>query len=120
MDKLIPGLYYVVFYTLGGGLPLLIFPQKALSLLGSTGTYSNAMARLAGMFLIGLGIIVFQIIRKRAESFYKTTLLVRSFFCLCLLGIFFESKDPMFLILFGIVFIGVFYFFLQLCLRKSN
>jgi uncharacterized protein YjeT (DUF2065 family) len=114
MDKLIPGLYYVVFYTLGGGIPLLIFPQKALSLLGATGNYANAMARLVGMFLIGLGVMVLQIIRKRAENFYKTTLFVRSFFCLCLLGIYVESEDPMFLILFGIVFVGVFYFLVQL------
>ena len=65
------------------------------------------MLRLAGMFLLGLGIIVVQLIRLRNEALYPTTLVVRAFFCVCISVFYLMSGDPLFLMMLGIVGLGL-------------
>ena len=106
MDKTRLSLFYLVSYLTFGGIGLLVAPRFAAALLGSTGDYPEVLLRAIGMFLLGLAMIVAQIIRKRIDALYPTTLLVRAFFCVCLVVFYGMSRDPLFLVLFGIVALG--------------
>lgn len=100
-------LYYLVSYLTVAGLALFVAPDFALKLLLSNGDYGTVFPRLAGMVLIGLAIIVFQIVRMRVEVMYGTTLIVRLFFLPSFLFLYAISSDPFFLVVFAIVLVGV-------------
>ncbi len=100
-------LFYLAGYLLPAGAGLLFAPQITLRLLLSGGDYGNIFPRLAGMFLLGLFIIVVQLIRLRGEVLYQTTIIVRAFFCVCLGSFYYISRDPLFLVMLGIVAFGV-------------
>jgi uncharacterized protein YjeT (DUF2065 family) len=107
MGKTRLSLYYLASYLWLGGIGLLLAPRLAANLLLSNTDYSAVMLQALGMFMIGLGFIVVQIIRQRIGALYPTTLIVRLFFCACLLYFFFATQNPLFLVLFGIVVLGV-------------
>ena len=74
-------LFYLAGYLLPTGLLLLVAPRVTLRLLQSNGDYgSDVFVRVAGLLLLAIGIIVVQIIRRRVEALYPTTLLVRALF----------------------------------------
>ncbi|MCU7851543.1 MAG: hypothetical protein KZQ80_04955 [Candidatus Thiodiazotropha sp. (ex Monitilora ramsayi)] len=100
-------LYYLATYLWLGGLALISAPKLSAELMLSNGDYSAIMLRALGMFMIGLGIIVVQVIRRRIMELYGTTLLVRLFFLFCLMTFYLFSEDPFFLVLFAIVVFGV-------------
>jgi hypothetical protein len=102
-------LYYVVAYLAVAGLSLLLLPNFALNLLlsNNASAYGDVFPRFVGMTLIGLDILVFQIVRLRLEQLYSTTLLVRIFFIVVLVGLFLISKDPFFLVVVAIIALGV-------------
>ena len=99
-------LYYLCSYLLNGGLVLLFFPQQRLRLLLSNGEYGDVFPRVAGMLLTGLGLFVFAIIMAHAEALYPATLVVRAFFLVCMSVFFLMTRDPLFLVLVGIVGLG--------------
>ncbi|RPJ19138.1 MAG: hypothetical protein EHM35_21060 [Planctomycetaceae bacterium] len=107
MTKTRLSLFYLVGYLFPAGLGLLLAPRPTAKLLLSNAEYDTIMLRLAGMFLLGLGIIVMQLIRLRNEALYPTTLVVRVFFCVCISVFYFMSGDPLFLVMLGIVGLGV-------------
>ena len=107
MNRTHRSLYYLVSYLTVAGLALFLAPGIALPLLLSNGDYGDVFPRLAGMVLIGLAIIVFQIIRLRVEAMYATTLIVRLFFLPSFLFLYAISSDPFFLVVFAIVAVGV-------------
>ncbi len=107
MDRTRLSLYYLASYLWGGGVALLFLPGTAAALLQSNADYPHVMLRALGMFMLGLGAIVVQIIRRRLEVLYPTTLVVRLFFCLCLIAFYWLQRDPMFLVLLAIVALGV-------------
>jgi hypothetical protein len=102
-------LYYVVTYLAVAGLALLLVPNFALTLLlsNNAASYGDIFPRFVGMTLIGLDILVFQIVRLRLEQLYLTTLLVRIFFAVILVGLLLMSRDPFFLVVVGIIAVGV-------------
>lgn len=102
-------LWYVVAYLAVAGLALLLLPNFALTLLlsNNAASYGDVFPRFVGMTLIGLDILVFQIVRLRLEQLYSTTLLVRIFFVVVLVGLFVLSNDPFFLIVVAIIAVGV-------------
>jgi hypothetical protein len=100
-------LFYLAGYLWFAGLALLLVPTFALQLLFSNGEYGDVLPRLAGMQLLGLAILITQIIRHRVEVLYPTTLVVRVFFLLVLGYLYLTSGDPFFLVVFGIVALGV-------------
>ena len=100
-------LFYLAGYLWGGGLALMADPQLAAELLQSNAHYSDIMLRALGMFMIVLGIIIIQIIRLRIEQLYPATLVARVFICISLIVFFFMSSDPFFLVLLGIVGLGL-------------
>ncbi|MEX0629546.1 MAG: hypothetical protein WEE67_03805 [Chloroflexota bacterium] len=107
MNRTRLSLYYLVSYLAVAGLALFLVPSFALPLLLSNGDYGDVFPRLAGMVLIGLAILVGQIIRLRIEALYTTTLGVRVFFLFGLSFLFAISGDPFFLVVLGIVAVGV-------------
>ena len=100
-------LIYVAAYLLGAGIFLLLAPRLALHLLLSTGEYGEILPQLAGLLLIGLGILVVQIIRYRVVALYPTTPAVRLVFCFGFIALYTRSRDPLFLVLLGVVGLGV-------------
>jgi hypothetical protein len=100
-------LFYLAGYLWFAGLALFLVPTLALKLLFSNGEYGDVLPRLAGMLLLGLAILITQIIRHRVEVLYPTTLVVRVFFLLVLGYLYLTSGDPFFLVVFGIVALGV-------------
>jgi hypothetical protein len=100
-------LFYLASYLTVAGLALLLVPTFALQVLFSNGDYGDVIPRLAGMLLLGLAILVTQIIRHRIEALYPTTLVVRLFFLVVLAYLYLSSSDPFFLVVFGIVLLGV-------------
>jgi hypothetical protein len=107
MNRTRLSLFYLAGYLTFAGLALLLVPTFALKLLLSNGDYGEVFPRLAGMLLLGLAILVTQIIRHRIEVLYPTTLIVRLFFLVVLAYLFLSSSDPFFLVIFGIVLLGV-------------
>ena len=107
MNRTHVSLYYLCTYLLAGGLVLLFFPAFGLKLFLATGDYGGVFPRVAGMLLVGLGMIVVAIIRTRAEALYPATLVVRAFFLVCFAAFYAVYRDPLFLVLFAIVGFGV-------------
>lgn len=100
-------LWYVAGYLWFGGVALLFAPDLAARLLLSNTDYPAVMLQAAGMFMVGLGILVVQIIRLNVSALYPATLAARLFICACLLYFYVASGNPLFLVLSGIVALGV-------------
>lgn len=100
-------LYYLLSYLLAGGVGLMAAPDVALRLFLSSGSYGDVLPRLTGMLMLGLAIIVFAIIRLKAEAMYPVTLAVRLFFLVGLAALYAYSRDPFFLVILAIVAVGV-------------
>jgi uncharacterized protein YjeT (DUF2065 family) len=100
-------LYYLAGYLLPAGTLLLLAPDFATKLLLSNRTYDDAPFRLAGVLLIGLGILVVQIIRYRLEVLYPTTIVIRLMISATLIGLFLRTSDPFFLVVLAVVVVGI-------------
>ena len=100
-------LLYPATYLLGSGAALLLAPKTTLRVLQSNGRYDDIFPRVAGMFLVGLGMLVVHIMRHRLEKMYIATVVVRAFFCVCLVSFHLMSRDPFFLLVVIVVGIGI-------------
>jgi hypothetical protein len=100
-------LYYLAGYLLIGGLALLLAPNVTLGILLSNGDYGDVFPRVAGMLMSGLGLAILGIIRARAEALYPATLAIRAYFVACLAAFYWVTRDPLFLVLLGVVLLGV-------------
>ena len=107
MNRTRISLFYLAGYLWVGGIGLLLAPQLSVTLLLSNAVYSDVMLRALGMFMIAIGLIVVKVIRHRIEILYPTTLIVRVFICICFIVCFFIVRDPFFLVLLGIVGLGL-------------
>lgn len=100
-------LMYLTTYLLVGGAGLLAAPDTALRLLLSNGDYGGVMPRVVGMFMLVVSGFIYQFVRRRDYRYYGYTVLARSFIVLVLAGLFFASRDPLFLVLEAIVLLGL-------------
>ena len=100
-------LYYLAGYLLPAGTLLLLVPDVATKLLLSNRTYDDAPFRLAGVLLIGLGILVVQMIRHRLAVLYPTTILIRLLISATLIWLYLRTNDPFFLVVLLVVVIGI-------------
>jgi len=107
MNRTRISLYYLAGYLIAGGVALLLFPDQTLKFLRSNGHYGDVFPRLAGMVLSGLGLNIAGIIRARAQVLYPATLMVRTYFCVCLVWLYGLSRDPFFLVVLGVVLVGM-------------
>ncbi len=108
---------YVAGYLIMGGLMFLWVPQTALKIFQSSGQYDDIMIRVVGLMMLGLAIVVIQVIRLNLiQEFYPTTLILRMFLTAGMIGLYFYTRDIMFLIISGIIVLGMLmtvYFYLR-------
>ena len=108
MNRTRLSLFYLAGYLVPTGLLWLAAPRETFRLMFSNGDYgSDVFPRVAGLLLLGIGIVVIQIIRHRVEVLYPTTLLVRAVFIVGFLGFYLTTRDPLFLFVLGVVSLGV-------------
>ena len=86
---------------------LLSAPEFTLALLLSNGEYGDVMPRVVGMFMLVLSFLVTSFVRNGDYSYYATTILARSFIVVVLTFLYFRTTDPLFLVLDGIVLLGL-------------
>jgi hypothetical protein len=100
-------LFYLATYLSLTGIAFLAAPQLALKVLFATGYYDSVFVRFVGAFMVALSILVVQMIRHRLEVLYPTTLAIRVFFLVVIAGLFYESRDRLFIVIFCVVAVGV-------------
>ena len=100
-------LVYLASYLAIGGIGLLVAPDLALGLLLSTGDYGDVMPRVVGMFMLVLSFLIASFIRQNDYSYYVTTIVARSFIVIVLAVLYVMSGDRLFLVLEGIVLVGL-------------
>ena len=100
-------LAYLSTYLVIGGIGFAFFPSQTLQLLFSHGNYGDIMPRIVGMFMCALSFLIFKILRNEDWKYYAVTIYVRSGIVLFLLWLFYKSTDPLFLVLNGIVLLGL-------------
>ena len=100
-------LYYLATYLPIAGLALLFVPDVATKLLLSNHTYDDVFTRLAGGLLLALGVLIIQIVRHRVEVLYPTTVVVRLGLLAVVGTLFVRTGDPFFVVIFGVIAIGV-------------
>lgn len=84
----------------------MLAPRLSLQIFQSTGEYEPVMVRFVGVLLLALGILIAGLIRTRAYGLYPITLVVRAIILSALAAFYVSSRDPMMIILFGIVAVG--------------
>jgi hypothetical protein len=100
-------LFYLAGYLVPSGIALVLLGNTPLDLLGSNHDYGDAITRVLGVALLALGVLVIQIIRHRLDVLYPTIIVVR-IAILVVLGIAYaQNRDPIWLVLFAVVGIGV-------------
>lgn len=120
MSKTRLSLFYPASYLSIGGIGFLFAPHTTLSLLLSNGSYSDLMVRIMGTFLLALAFVVVQIIYLQATQLYFTSLLLRVWILTAFTFFYVAYRDPMLLILVGIIGLGiVLTFFACVTDRKS-
>ncbi len=100
-------LIYVAGYLILAGVMLMLAPKTTIQLFQSNSQYGEVMPRLLGVVLFALGVVVVQIIRHAVENLYSTTILVRLFILAALAALYVTSNDPLFVVLLGVVGLGV-------------
>ena len=100
-------LLFPAAYLAFGGLVMLLAPRLFLRLMFSNGDYDDVFVRFAGALTLGLGALVIQIVRQRIAVLYPPLIWVRVFFCSCYVALFFQTRDPFFLTMLGLVGSGV-------------
>jgi hypothetical protein len=98
---------YLITYLALGGIGLLAAPDLALELLGAQGSYPEVLMRFLGAFMLSLSVVIVQIVRHRAEELYSTTLIVRTILLSTSVWLYARSGDRLFLVLAGIVALGM-------------
>ncbi len=106
LNKTKISLFYLATYLIVIGTGLLFAPRISLSVLQSNADYGDVFPRVAGMLMSGLGFTVAGLIRARAYELYPATLVIRVYFLICFIVFYSMNKDPLFMVLLGIVGIG--------------
>jgi hypothetical protein len=100
-------LFYLGSYLLLIGVGLLLVPYGTLKILQSNRDYDDIFPRVTGMLMSGLGLSIFGMIRARAFKLYPATLFMRVYFIICFVAFYFATHDPLFLVLLGVVGLGL-------------
>ena len=100
-------LSYLATYLLFGGLGLAFTPQLTLDLFQSNGDYGDIMPRLVGLFMIALSGLIGMFVYLRDYKYYPYSVFIRTFIVIFLFFLYARSDDPLFLVLNGIVLVGL-------------
>ena len=107
MNRTRLSLFYLGSYLTIIGVGLLLVPHGTLKTLQSSGDYGDVFPRVAGMLMSGLGLSIFGMIRTRSAELYPATLFMRVYFIACIVAFYVMTGDPVFLVLVGIVGLGL-------------
>lgn len=100
-------LAYVVTYLVVGGSGFVLAPELTLDLFQSNGGYATEGFRVAGGFMLALGILVGAILLNRDWKYYPVSIVVRAGFVVLLTAMLVATGDPMFLIIDIVVLVGL-------------
>ena len=100
-------LTYVVVYLAVGGAGFLIAPDLARELLLSNQDYDDVGFRLTGTMMLTLSYLVWSLVRNEDWKYYPVSIHARTFIVVVLTILYFDTSDPMFLVLDAIVLIGL-------------
>jgi len=107
MSRTRVSLFYLGSYLVLIGFGFLLVPDGSLKMLQSNRHYDETFVRIAGMLMSGLGLAIFGMIRARAFELYPATMLMRVYFIGCFVAFYLTTHDPLFLVLVGIVGLGL-------------
>jgi hypothetical protein len=85
-------LFYLGSYLVIIGFGLLFAPHGTLKVLQSNGDYGDIFPRVTGVFMSGLGLSVFGMIRTRSHELYPATLF--GSICLNQIGLLSRGTPP--------------------------
>ena len=100
-------LVYLASYLSITGAAFVLAPRQALELLQAEHTYDDAFVRFVGAFMLAVATLVVQMIRYRLAMLYATTLVIRVGFLIVIAELFYETRDRLFVFIFGVVALGV-------------
>ena len=100
-------LVYVLAYLTIAAVGLLVMPGFTQRMLLGNVEYDAIAMRFAGVFILGLAIIVAQIIRLRIDALYSTLVAVRVVFCAIYIAMYVQTGNPFFLAVLAIVGLGL-------------
>ena len=106
LEKFFVWQLYVMTYSLFLGLPLLLFPNALLQMIGFN-TTDEPWVRVVGGMLLALPYITFTIYRKRIKEMILPTIAVRSGLVVVLVTLGFTGGYPAFYVIAEIVLVGV-------------
>jgi hypothetical protein len=100
-------LFYVLAYLTVSAIGLLVMPGFTQRMLLGNVEYDAIPMRFAGVFILGLAIIVGQIIRLRLDAMYSTLVAVRIVFCAVYIAMYVQTGNPFFIAVLAIVGLGL-------------
>jgi hypothetical protein len=100
-------LTYVASYLFIGGIGFAFVPALTLRLFLSNGDYGDIMPRVVGMFMMALGGLVGEFVRRRDFTYYPYSVYARSLMFAFLIFLYVKSGDPLFLVIPAIVLVGL-------------
>ena len=98
---------YLVSYLGIGGIGFAFFPTETQKLFYSNADYGEIMPRLVGVFMCLLSYLIYNFYKNRDWKYYIITIYARIPVVLFIFYIYYISSDPMFLIIDGIVILGL-------------
>lgn len=98
--------YYISAYLGLAAVAFLFFPSAFQKLLFASEVYPPVPMHIAGMFALLLSIVVFQLARKGLFELYPTTLFARVLALIIIVTLYFQTHNPFFICMFGIVIVG--------------
>ena len=99
---------YLISYLAVTGISFAFFPAMTMELFLSNGDYGEIMPRMVGAIMIVLSFLLFSIFRLGDWRKYSLiTILAGTPLVLFLGYVYFLSRDPMFLIIIGVVAMGL-------------
>ena len=100
-------LVYPLAYLTTAAVGLLVMPGFTQRMLLGNVEYDAIAMRFAGVFILGLAILVAQIIRLRIDALYSTLVGVRVVFCAIYIAMYVQTGNPFFLAVLAIVGLGL-------------
>ncbi|MDN5204141.1 hypothetical protein QQ008_22300 [Fulvivirgaceae bacterium BMA10] len=98
---------YLIGYLAIGGLGFMLLPEVTLKLFLSTGDYGDIMPRFVGTFMCIVSFLLYNIYKNEDWKYYPVTIYARTPLVLFMGYIYYVSRDLLFLMLIGIVSVGL-------------
>lgn len=110
---------YLSGYLVGGGLGFAVFPEFTLRLLQSDVLYDEPMVRLCGLLMAMLGSLIGYLVFLGDFKAYKFSVIARTILVGFVFWMWLRFENPMFLVLEGIVLLGLLPSYYLLLTKKT-